>query len=86
MSYFPPLRDSFLDELLRHEGRGDFGFDKCHRCANRASASAAVFRCRDCDPGPLMCAECTVASHQSTWCHRIQVSYSSPALSAVALH
>jgi hypothetical protein len=63
-------RDLFLQELLRHEGRGDYMHDTvCKSC----HSGAPQFRCRDCFGTELCCHSCIVASHANNPAHRIQV-------------
>jgi hypothetical protein len=61
----------FLQELLRHEGRGDCLHDTiCRNC----DYGAPRFRCRDCFSTELCCHDCVVATHTKNPTHRIQVS------------
>lgn len=72
-------RETFLDEVLRHDGLGDFlGRTRCSRCQN----TEGILRCKDCARGSMLkCAECFLELHQSLPLHRVEVSarrYSSP--------
>ncbi|KAH9848497.1 hypothetical protein C2E23DRAFT_739298 [Lenzites betulinus] len=71
MGAFVPYRDSYLNELLRHEGRGDYPFEMCLHCHD-APMHRAVIRCLDCDPQPLRCEGCAIEAHKYGWCHRVQ--------------
>ncbi|KAM6489975.1 hypothetical protein JOM56_014554 [Amanita muscaria] len=65
------LRDSILDELLRHDGLGSFiGQQNCNVCSKR---EAGPFRCRDCGHGSqLLCRECLILKHHGLELHRIE--------------
>jgi len=68
------LRDSTLDELLRHDGLGAFKDDTgCYLCGKKDSD--ALYRCGDCGHGSrLCCASCLVTKHDRLELHRIEVS------------
>ncbi|KAG1766251.1 hypothetical protein EDD22DRAFT_978501 [Suillus occidentalis] len=61
--------DTFLLELLRHDGQGDY-MDLCV-CRN-CSFGHPEFRCMDCFSGELFCSLCIVALHSRNPLHRIQ--------------
>ncbi|KAK6966872.1 hypothetical protein R3P38DRAFT_3414023 [Favolaschia claudopus] len=64
-------RERYLDELLRLEGRGDHcSQTKCAGCT--ASASDAVFRCRDCFTEAPFCKSCVVTEHTDNPLHRVE--------------
>ncbi|KAL1947382.1 hypothetical protein VTO73DRAFT_14343 [Trametes versicolor] len=64
-----PLRDKYLDEVLRLEGRGRFGRSlMCGLCGEEA----AEYRCCECVGGRLLCKVCTLATHALLPLHRIQ--------------
>jgi len=65
------FRRIFLDEILRHDGLGDFlGHTKCSDCQN----APGVIKCKDCSSGRMLrCPECVVASHQALPLHRVEV-------------
>ncbi|KAF6741396.1 hypothetical protein DFP72DRAFT_1115848 [Ephemerocybe angulata] len=65
-----PFRQTFLDELLRHDGHGDFlGNDRCSKCDDESQ----LFKCRDCwDGAQLCCRGCTLAAHSSLPFHHIE--------------
>lgn len=66
-----PLRDEYLDEVLRLEGRGRFGRSlMCGLCGE----DAAEYRCCECVGGRLLCKACTLATHALLPLHRIQVT------------
>ncbi|KAJ7716172.1 hypothetical protein B0H14DRAFT_2412947 [Mycena olivaceomarginata] len=72
MAQWMPCCQRFPDKLLRLEGRGDH----CHqsKCANcDVTASAAVWRCRDCFTDALFCQACLVRLHRDSPLHRVEV-------------
>ena len=66
------FRNIFLDELLRHDGLGDFlGHTECSDCKK----APGVIKCKDCSSGQMLkCPECVVASHATFPLHRVEVS------------
>ena len=71
-----PLRESFLNELLRLDGlRGRA--EKCESCARDGVDARGVVRCNDCSGDELFCAECCVDEHLTLPFHRIEVCLSS---------
>jgi hypothetical protein len=66
------FRDSFLDELLRHDGHGDSvgASDTCDSCGQ----GVATIKCQDCFCQLLRCRECIIDSHKNLPLHRISVS------------
>ncbi|KAM6491179.1 hypothetical protein JOM56_013418 [Amanita muscaria] len=66
------LGDTFLEELLRHEGRGPEaqlqGWQSCLTCGT----DNPHYRCIDCMNNRLYCKPCIVASHSFIPFHRIQ--------------
>ena len=72
LSEWIKFRQEFLDEVLRHDGLGDFlGQNKCSNCGN----AAGIIKCKDCANGVLLrCPECIVALHQNLPLHRVEVS------------
>ena len=66
------FRNTFLDELLRHDGLGDFlGHTKCSNCQK----APGVIKCKDCPSGRMLkCPECIVASYATLPLHRVEVS------------
>jgi hypothetical protein len=65
-------RQMFLDELLRHDGRGDsLNQSSCFVCKKR---DGIIYKCEDCTDGALLkCRSCTVLDHCSQPFHRIKV-------------
>ena len=64
------LRDSCLDELLRHDGPLDLP-SGCTRCPARDE----LFQCKDCGHGQsLLCAGCMVGKHGEQELHRVEAS------------
>ncbi|KAG6836139.1 hypothetical protein H0H93_011016 [Arthromyces matolae] len=60
-------RETFLQELLRTEGRGDY--QKLCACGQE---TAVDYRCVDCFHSDLQCKECIVTDHKSLPLHRIE--------------
>lgn len=60
-----------LDEILRHDGLGDFlGYQYCVECEEQDG----IFKCRDCSGGcRLHCQACIVKMHRHAPLHRIEV-------------
>ncbi|KAI0055066.1 hypothetical protein BV25DRAFT_1873220 [Artomyces pyxidatus] len=64
-----PLRDSFMDEIIRLEGLGRHAEDSlCMRCHE----TAACVRCVDCVGSPFVCEGCICAAHQLEPYHRVE--------------
>jgi hypothetical protein len=70
----PPLvewmknyRDTYLDEILRHDGRG--GVTQCSACK-----ADATYKCKDCFGCQLLCQECYTTKHHLLPFHRALVS------------
>ncbi|RPD67932.1 hypothetical protein L226DRAFT_474192, partial [Lentinus tigrinus ALCF2SS1-7] len=64
-----PFRDEYLDELLRHEGRGDRRtLSVCARC----SQGNPILRCVECTGGDMLCHGCMLQDHSRLPLHRIQ--------------
>jgi hypothetical protein len=66
------FRAIFLDEVLRHDGLGDFlGRTECSWCGK----AEGTIKCKDCSSGRMLkCQECIIALHQSLPLHRVEVS------------
>jgi hypothetical protein len=62
----------FLDELLRHDGRGDsLNQSSCFVCKKQ---DGIIYKCEDCTDGALLkCQSCTVLEHCSQPFHRVKV-------------
>ncbi|TFK79058.1 hypothetical protein K466DRAFT_469378, partial [Polyporus arcularius HHB13444] len=64
-----PFRQEYLDEALRHEGRGlARNSTACPRCAQ----GTPTLRCSECSGGEMLCAACMLADHARLPLHRIQ--------------
>ncbi|KAG1852201.1 hypothetical protein F4604DRAFT_1883522 [Suillus subluteus] len=62
-------RDLFLQELLQHEGRGDYVHNTiCRNC----HSGTLKFRYKDCFGTELCCHDCIIAIHTKHPSHRIQ--------------
>lgn len=68
---------SYLEELMRWEGRGDFAAEQCPDCKARRvdSPGPAVYRCTECLLPDLVCKICCVKRHRNSPFHRIEVSH-----------
>lgn len=65
-----PFRASFLDEILRHDGRADYRDPSCFSCRKEGE----LYKCRDCFTGGLLrCKGCTLKSHGDHPLHRVEV-------------
>jgi hypothetical protein len=66
-------RERFLDELLRHDGRGDYvGQILCGRAG--CGRPNPKHRCIDCLDGCLYCKDCVQDIHYRSPLHHIEVS------------
>ncbi|KAJ7122459.1 hypothetical protein C8R44DRAFT_831617 [Mycena epipterygia] len=66
------LRQTFVDECLRLEGRGDHRHQtRCSNCP--AGLTLAVYRCQECFTDALFCKECLVLLHKDNPFHRVEV-------------
>ncbi|KAJ7037089.1 hypothetical protein C8F04DRAFT_1180815 [Mycena alexandri] len=69
-------RDTWLEELLRAEGRGDHrSYSACPRCKVQTDEFTAVpmYRCEDClRGGEMLCQGCMVSTHLQSPLHRIE--------------
>ncbi|PPR05446.1 hypothetical protein CVT24_007945, partial [Panaeolus cyanescens] len=66
---------SYLDEILRHSGRGDFVAESCNDCValKRPQIGKAEYRCSsECFLQDLTCKDCCVRRHKRLPLHRIQ--------------
>ena len=65
------FRDTFLDELLRHDRLGDFlGQKECSNCG----IAARVIKCKDCSSGRMLkCPDCVVELHRALPLHCVEV-------------
>ncbi|KAG1877410.1 hypothetical protein F4604DRAFT_1880388 [Suillus subluteus] len=64
-------RETYLLELIRLEGRGDYAFRKTCQGHNEC-ASEPAYRCQDCFGTELYCQECTVNRHRENPLHKIE--------------
>ena len=66
-------REEFLDEILRHDGRGDYMYQVV--CAGDGNDCGGVpeFRCSDCLQPCLYCRACIVSLHKRTPLHHLEV-------------
>ncbi len=70
-------RDTYLDELLRQDGRGDFATENlCPDCLSRSSANPAPaeYRCHDCFLPDLTCSACFICRHRLNPFHNVEVT------------
>ena len=68
-----PLHQEYLDELLRHEGRGDYPPEHCPRCPKDQPAGSPIMRCKDCLMGELLCTQCCRIQHAQHPLHVVEV-------------
>jgi hypothetical protein len=64
--------ETYLLELIRLKGRGDYAFRETCQGHNEC-ASEPVYRCQDCFGAELYCKECTVNRHRENPLHKIEV-------------
>ncbi|KAG2148930.1 hypothetical protein DEU56DRAFT_729907 [Suillus clintonianus] len=64
-------RETYLLELIRLEGRGDYAFRKTCQGHNEC-ASEPAYCCQDCFGTELYCQECTVNKHRENPLHKIE--------------
>ncbi|GJE98381.1 CxC2 domain-containing protein [Phanerochaete sordida] len=67
-----PLRDEYLDELIRLEGRGAEDQPICPTCKGDPAVAEPLYRCQDCLYIQPRCSECLLAAHQHLPFHRIE--------------
>ena len=67
------LQETLLDELLHHDGWGDFlTQSKCFLCKGKDS----IYKCEDCSHGALLkCKACLVSVHLLDPLHQIKVRH-----------
>ncbi|KAF7968821.1 hypothetical protein HWV62_29262 [Athelia sp. TMB] len=66
-----PLRQTYVDELLRAEGLGETSqTTSCPYCSPDCQ-NEAKFKCEDCHGGTLACQQCLVERHEFLPLHRI---------------
>ncbi|KAJ7617537.1 hypothetical protein DFH06DRAFT_1012407 [Mycena polygramma] len=76
MAQWRPMKQFFLDEIVRRDGLGDNMYSpRCALCQRPVGADAPdaprFFRCTDCGDF-LQCKECCVAKHQLTPLHLLK--------------
>ncbi|KAJ6617325.1 hypothetical protein B0H10DRAFT_1948407 [Mycena sp. CBHHK59/15] len=65
-------REDFLDELIRHDGRGDHIHQQF--CAGEGcKVTNTLYRCKDCLYSCLYCKECVVSMHRRMPLHHIEI-------------
>ncbi|KAJ6450007.1 hypothetical protein C8R47DRAFT_999048 [Mycena vitilis] len=64
------LRDIYLAQMLRRDGRGDVATDVCPRCRIAENPS---HRCRECTGDTLFCENCCVEKHIDNPLHIIEM-------------
>lgn len=64
------VRQTYIDELVRHDGLGDA--EACINCSI-CDTNIADVRCMDCSVTELFCGDCVVKRHQRNPLHRIEV-------------
>lgn len=72
-------RSTYLDELIRTAGRGDFRQARnCADCAARSvdNAGPPIYRCEECFIPDLTCMLCCVRRHRRLPFHKIEVGVS----------
>ena len=68
------MMDTFLDEFIRQEGRGDFAeTNACVKCFNGLESPVDLYRCVDCFSNRLLCRQCLLNAHTDLPFHRIEV-------------
>ncbi|KAJ7429283.1 hypothetical protein B0H11DRAFT_2266310 [Mycena galericulata] len=72
LAQWVPLRDEYLAEFLRLEGRGSVAYDFCPACPGQKAASPR-YRCMDCHWADIVCGECCVRDHRDRPLDRIEV-------------
>ncbi|TDL13658.1 hypothetical protein BD410DRAFT_735054 [Rickenella mellea] len=71
MREWAPLRDKYLQEFLRLDGRREFASTTCSVCKVGLGDRQAL-RCKDCFTGDLSCAACCVAVHAANPLHNVE--------------
>ncbi|KAJ7434219.1 hypothetical protein B0H11DRAFT_2258641 [Mycena galericulata] len=73
LAQWVPLRDEYLAEFLRLEGRGGVAYDFCPACPGEKAASPR-YRCIDCCWPDIVCGDCCVRDHRDRPLDRIEAS------------
>lgn len=58
-----PLREGYLDEILRLEGRRGYEFDACAACCTPNMPEGRLYRCLDCMAASPHCSSCLLSLH-----------------------
>ncbi|KAJ7431013.1 hypothetical protein B0H11DRAFT_2165862 [Mycena galericulata] len=72
LAQWVPLRDEYLEEFLRLEGRGTVPRDFCPGCPPGCPSTPPVYRCIDCFNADLLCELCCLAVHTNNPLDRIE--------------
>jgi hypothetical protein len=83
LAQWVPLRDEYLAECLRLEGRGDVCITHCPACPEGTAPAVPQYRCMDCANPDLYCKECCVAAHKNHPLDRIEVAFVTDFLSVI---
>ncbi|TFK67072.1 hypothetical protein BDN72DRAFT_879900 [Pluteus cervinus] len=67
-TFWMKVRDNFLDEFSRLDGRGGQTDVLCKGC----QTGQALFRCRSCFSGDLLCSGCMVSRHRENPLHWVE--------------
>ncbi len=73
MKAWLPLREEFLDEMLRFYG-GEYPVDSEQVPCRVCGAAGAVFRCTACATRSLHCQQCMKTTHSHLPLHALEVS------------
>lgn len=71
MQEWVPYRNESLDELHRHDGRGDYL--KSTVCPQCNCTGAPTIKCLDCFGCRLLCQDCILRDHKWLPLHRLKV-------------
>jgi hypothetical protein len=72
-------RETFLDELLRQDGRGDY-MQQLWCAGDACTSTNALFRCRECLVSCLYCESCVLRMHRQMPFHHLEVCRPVPSL------
>ncbi|KAJ7711573.1 hypothetical protein B0H16DRAFT_1216619, partial [Mycena metata] len=72
LAQWVPLRDEYLQEFIRLEGRGSAAVDFCPACPKNKHAANPTYRCRDCFFCDLVCESCCLLKHRDRPLDRIE--------------
>ncbi|KAJ7693186.1 hypothetical protein B0H17DRAFT_887959, partial [Mycena rosella] len=75
LNQWTPLRDEYLAEKIRLEGRGDVCITHCPTCPEGTPPETPLYRCIDCMHPDLYCKECCVHAHINHPLDRIEVFF-----------